>query len=107
MNDPTYVEASRVLAQRMIRDGGGSAAKRIRYAYERTLAREPSAAETALLSELARTELQKFRAAPEQAKELLTVGNSPADRRIKPSELAAWTTVAGSILNFDETISKE
>ena len=107
MNDPTYVEASRALAEKMIREGGGNAAKRIRYAYLRALAREPSARETSLLSELAQAERDKYRAAPDQAQQLLAVGDSTYDKRIKPDELAAWMTVAGSILNFDETISKE
>jgi hypothetical protein len=107
MNDPTYVEASRALAEKMIREGGGNAAKRIRYAYLRALAREPSARETSLLSELAQAERDKYRDAPDQAQQLLAVGDSTYDKRIKPDELAAWMTVAGSILNFDETISKE
>ncbi len=107
MNDPTYVEASRALAEKMIREGGGNAAKRIRYAYLRALAREPSAIEIDLLSQLAQVESDKYRAAPDQAEQLLAVGDSAYDERINPDELAAWTTVAGSILNFDETITKE
>ena len=107
MNDPTYVEAARALAQKTIREGGKSASERIRYAYLRVLSREPSAEETRLLSELARVERAKFRKAPERAEQLLAVGDSPRDDRIAPDESAAWTAVAGSILNFDETISKE
>ncbi len=107
MNDPTYVEASRALAQKAILEGGRSSAQRIRYAYLRALAREPSAEETRLLSELAQVERGKFRRDPERAARLLAVGESACEERIAPGELATWTAVAGSILNFDETISKE
>ena len=107
MNDPTYVEASRVLAQRMIREGGPSRADRVRYAYERTLARPPGAAESRLLERLAGAQEDKFRAAPDLANELLGVGESAPAADVPAAELAAWTIVASSILNLDEAISKE
>ena len=107
MNDPTYVEASRVLAQRMLREGGASGADRVRLAFERALARPPSAAESRLLESLAREQHDKFQAAPDLAHELLRVGDSPTAEDLPPPELAAWTVVASSILNLDETISKE
>ena len=107
MNDPTYVEAARALAQKTILEGGRGAGERIRYAYLRALAREPRAEETRLLRELVRVERAKFRKNPESAAQLLAVGNAPRDKRIAPDELAAWSAAAGSILNFDETISKE
>ncbi len=104
MNDPTYVEASRSLAQRMIREGG---ADRIRFAYEAALARPPSPAESRLLQDLATEQAVKFRAAPGLARELLQVGETSADDSVPAPELAAWTVVASSILNLDEMISKE
>ena len=107
MNDPTYVEASRALAQRMVQEGGSSGADRVRFAYERALARPPSQAESRLLEDLAREQADKFEAAPELARELLRIGESPTDGDIPAAELAAWTVVASSILNLDETISKE
>ncbi len=107
MNDPTYVEASRVLAQRMVHEGGPSGADRVRFAYERALARPPSETESRLLEGLAHEQTKKFEAAPELALELLRVGESPTDDEVPAAELAAWTIVASSILNLDETISKE
>ena len=107
MNDPTYVEAARALAQKTILEGGRGAEERIRYAYLRALAREPRAEETRLLRELVRVERAKFRKNPESAAQLLAVGNAPRDKRIAPDELAAWSAAAAGILNFDETISKE
>ena len=107
MNDPTYVEASRVLAHRMVSEGGPGGADRVRFAYERALARPPSVTESRLLEDLAREQTKKFEAAPELARELLQIGETPADGEIPAAELAAWTIVASSILNLDETISKE
>ena len=106
MNDPTYVEAARALAETLLRSGGG-ADGRVRLAYERTLARPPSAKESELLAALAREQETKFRSAPESARELLEVGERPAAAELPTAELAAWTVVASSVLNLDETISKE
>ena len=107
MNDPTYVEASRALAARMIRDGGSDAAERIRFAFERALARPPSAAESRLLATLAEEQTRKYGAAPEQAEALVGIGASDAGDDLPTAELAAWTVVASSVLNLDEAISKE
>ena len=60
-----------------------------------------------MLGQLAQEQADKFRNAPQQALDLLQVGESRADPSLDPSELAAWTVVASSILNLDETISKE
>ena len=107
MNDPTYVEASRALAETMLREGGSAGPDRVRSGYARTLGRPPSELETQLLGQLAQEQADKFRNAPQQALDLLQVGESRADPSLDPSELAAWTVVASSILNLDETISKE
>ena len=107
MNDPTYVEASRALAERMVLHGGSDGPDRVRFGFERVLARPPSEVESGLLDNLASEQEAKFRNAEAQARELLRVGDTPADVSIPASELAAWTVVASSILNLDETISKE
>jgi hypothetical protein len=107
MNDPTYIEASRMLAQRMIAEGGSSPAKRIRFAFRLATARAPSANEMQTLLDLARRELAEYRSDKDAAAKLLQVGESPADPKLNASELAAWTTVASTILSLDETITKE
>ena len=107
MNDPTYVEASRALAGEMILRGGEEPAERLRFAFERALARPPSAVESKLLQGLAREQAAKFRAEPQLARDLLQVGQWQAPESLAEPELAAWTIVASSILNLDETISKE
>jgi hypothetical protein len=107
LNDPTYVEASRFLAARMMTEGGNTAARRINYAFRLATGRIPDHRERAVLVEAAREALADYRAHGGQAAELLTVGASKSDPKLDPKELAAWTTVAGIILNLDETITKQ
>ncbi len=107
MNDPTYVEAARALAERMIGEAGNDPAERIRYGYQLAMAREPSAAERDVLLSIADEQGAEFRRDPEAARELLAVGESPYNPARDVPELAAWTTVASTLLNLDETITKE
>jgi len=106
LNDPIYVEAARVLAQNMIQNGGRAAETRIQWAFERALTRSPRAEEQRILADLYAKNLQRFRAAPEEAKKLIATGEAPAPRQIEPAELAAMTTVARAILNLHETITR-
>ncbi|MCU1260640.1 MAG: hypothetical protein JWO80_3525 [Bryobacterales bacterium] len=107
MNDPTYVESARWLAQRMIAEGGADPGKRIRLGFRLATARVPRLEEVQVLRDLEEKELAQYRRDREAARKLLAVGESKYDPKLDPSELAAWTTVASTILNLDETISKE
>ena len=108
MNDPTYVEAARALAQRTLTERAkADDAARIAYAFRLATARQPTGAETGVLRRLLQKRLEGFRKDPRSAAKLIGVGESPRDTRIDPAELAAWTTVASTILNLDETITKQ
>jgi hypothetical protein len=107
MNDPTYVEASRALAQRTLLEGGKGDRQRLAYAFRLATARRPSGRETGVLHGLLQTRRAEYRRTPQAAVKLLSVGEAPRDNRLDPRELAAWTTVASVILNLDETITKE
>ncbi len=107
LNDPTYVEAARFLAARMLTQGGDTAAGRINLAFRLATGRFPDPQERAVLVEAAQEALADYRQHSGQATALLAVGASRSDPRLNPSELAAWTTVASIILNLDETITKE
>jgi hypothetical protein len=106
MNDPTYVEASRKLAERVMREGGATEDERIAYAFRVPLARRPTAEEAAVLKRVFADQLAHYRADAGAARRLLAVGESPADATLDPAELAAWATVASVILNLDETVVK-
>ena len=106
MNDPTYVEAARVLAEKMINAADDTAA-RVAYAFRRATAREPTPSEQDLLLTLLHQQLEDYRDNPDAARELLSVGESQHGSSLDKTELAAWTLVATTILNLDETITKE
>jgi hypothetical protein len=107
MNDPTYVEAARALAQRTILDGGKDDSSRLSYAFRLATARKPTGSESAVLRRLLQHRLEGFRKDPRAAARLVAVGESVRDTRVDIADLAAWTTVASAILNLDETITKQ
>jgi hypothetical protein len=107
LNDPTYLEAARTLAQRVLHEAGRSPARRTAMTFQLATARRPSKQESAILVNLAKEQAKHFRAEPEEAAALLKNGESPVDTSLNPEELATWTMVASTILNLDETISKE
>ena len=76
LNDPTYVEASKVFAARIVREGGRTEAERLRYAYRRAIQREPTAAEADLLTRLYRRHLAQYQADRAAAAALLKVGDA-------------------------------
>jgi hypothetical protein len=106
LNDPTYVEASRALAERMLKEGGEDDASRIRWAFGQVLSRNPSNEEAKVLSDLYLKHRAEYDAEPDLAKQLLSVGEHKAPADVSPSELAAWTSVARTILNLSETITR-
>ncbi|MBP89415.1 MAG: hypothetical protein CMJ64_22340 [Planctomycetaceae bacterium] len=105
LNDPTYVEAARAFADRIIHHNANDT-DRLNFAFRRAVARLPGDAEQAVVNDLLAAARKRFTAQPVAAKELLSVGSSKVDTTIEPAELAAWTSVASILLNLDETISK-
>ncbi len=107
LNDPTYVEAARALAQRALLEGGKDVNGRIAYAFRLATGRTPAAQEVAVLRTLLSQELTAFRRHKKDAGDLLRVGESKPSPAIDAVDLAAWTTVASAVLNLDETVTKE
>lgn len=107
MNDVTYVEAARHLAQLMLSGGGQTPTERIDFAFRRAVARRPAPSELCVLERGLERYRNNFRADPESAKRFIRHGDSPVDDKSDPVELAAYTATAEVILNLDETITKE
>lgn len=107
MNDPTYVEAARFLAQRMIKEGGTSIESRLTHGFHLLLGRKPSPQELQVLAAAVERSIKDFTKDAEAAKQLLTFGEAKTDDKLSPAELAAYTTVASTLINLDETITKE
>lgn len=106
MNDPTYVEAARKLAERLLREAGPGSQERVAWAMRLTLGRLPTERELAVLLRLFETQLADFQAQPERALELLAVGEAPRDEALDPAQLAAWTMVASTLFNLDEFVTR-
>ena len=106
LNDPAYVEAARVLAQRVL---AGSAADpaRLSAAFRLTTARTPTPAEQNILTTRLATLRAHFAADPTAARELSAIGEFARPATLAPAEHAAWTALCLLVLNLDETLSKE
>lgn len=106
LNDPTYVEASRKLAERMLLDGGQEDKQRLAIGYRRCVARVPTEGETEIAGKVLAQARHSFANNPQSVEQLLRVGESTVNDRVDRSELASWTIVASLLLNLDETITK-
>lgn len=107
LNDPQFVEASRLLAERMMKEGGKDLQSQIKFGFKAATSRTPENKEIALLEELYHQELEAFEHQPHRADSLLKLGEYRLDKNFKKPELAARTIIASTILNLDETITKE
>jgi hypothetical protein len=109
MNDPTYVEAARALAQRVLREAGASDAQRVQYAFRLLTARAPDVDEQTRLVQALAAYRARYAAAPQAARALIAVGQSPpgSDSSDQDVELAAMAAVAGALMNLDEVVTRE
>ncbi len=107
MNDVTYVEASRHLARRMLAEGGSRIEDQITHGFRLATSRTPADHELRLLVDGFQRRLERYKANPEGAKQLISLGESAPTAGRDPAMLAALATTASIILNLDETITKE
>ena len=107
LNDTQFVEAARVLAQRVLSDAPASDRAGITIAFRRAVGREPSDSETQSLLRLLSAERIRFQQDRAAADALLSVGEHPVPAEMNRSELAAWTVLANVLLNLDEALSRE
>lgn len=105
LNDPSFVEAARNLAARAVAEFEGESG-RVSGLMRLALGRSASPREAVVLENLYHQHLDHFLANPDQAEQLLSVGISPRSDRASPAELAAWTSVARTILNLHEFITR-
>jgi hypothetical protein len=107
LNEVTFVEAARVLAERVMREGGRNSGERMAYAFRLVTGRVPSERERAYLETALHRHRQHYQANGEAALKLVSVGECPRDASLEVSELAAYTAIANMLLNLDEGITKE
>ncbi|MBP90831.1 MAG: hypothetical protein CMJ64_29665 [Planctomycetaceae bacterium] len=105
MNDVTFVEASRCLAERIMSEADEND-ERLELIFQLAAGRKPTVRELQVLTRLLAEMLDEYRNDPELAKQLTTAGASTADAPIDVQRLAAWTAVASTVLSLDEVISR-
>jgi hypothetical protein len=105
LNDPTYVEASRKLAERLLQRTGTDA-DRITWAFRLATARVPTDAERAVMLRVLEQQRAHYRAHRDAAESLLSNGEATRDLTLDAAELAAWTMVSSTLLNLDETVTR-
>lgn len=105
LNDPTYVEAARALAERAVQHDPAPG-KRLQFIFRQTLSRNPTSAEAETLLKIAEGHRQQYADDEQAAQELVSVGLKPIAEGTELADLAAWTSVARAVLNLHETITR-
>jgi hypothetical protein len=105
LNDPTFVEASRVFAEKVLTSQCKADDQRIDWAFQRALSRDAELKEKQSLLKFLEVQRAHYQSDATEAGGLIKIGNSRASRNDTPVELAAWTQVCRVILNLNETIT--
>jgi hypothetical protein len=106
LNDPTYVEAARALAARVLKEGGGDTPARLTWAWRQALQRAPREDEVQVATALLEKHKAQYAQDAQAAGAILKVGFAPAPQDLAPAELAAWISVARVLLNLHETVTR-
>ena len=106
LNDPTYVEAARAFAARVLRECAGRPEDRLNRAWQLALQRDPRPSEAETVRKLLDKHLTDYRANPAAARALISTGVAPPPEGLDAAELAAWTHVARVMLNLHETVTR-
>jgi len=107
LNEKGFVEAARLLAHRILREGGTDVEPRIRHGFRLVLGRNPTSAESGILAQVHADLFQTYQNDLQAALDLHSTGDAPKSEKVNQLDLAAWTGVANVLLNLDETITKE
>jgi hypothetical protein len=106
LNDPSFVEAARALAAKILEKAPADDDKRIDWAWRQVLGRDASPAENRVLAKLLTNHRKEYLADAKAAEAILAVGISPRPKNVGAPELAAWTSVSRVLLNLNETITR-
>jgi hypothetical protein len=107
MNDDTYVEASRKLAERVLLEGGSGDDERLAYGFRLATCRHATDAEQSVLFDVLKKVRTDYTSDAEKVKALLARGESPVNEKLDRTKLASYAAVMNMILNLDEVITKE
>jgi hypothetical protein len=106
LNDPSFVEASRAFAEKVLSSKRSSDDARLDFACEEALARPIKPNELKSLEEFLALQREHYEENPDEAEQLTRVGIASEPKGTNESELAAWTQVCRVVLNLHETIAR-
>lgn len=106
LNDPTYVEAARALAERTLKSGGDSTNDRLTWLFRQVLSRPPKPQEVQVLTALLEKHRTDYQNDANAATAVLGIGAKPLAGELAPTELAAWISVTRTLLNLHETMTR-
>ena len=106
LNDPQFVEAARMLAQRMIAKHGDDTGAVIAETFRRLTSRTPNERETKVLTKLYDEQFAVFTKNPARAEQFLKTGDTPRDKKLAGPRLAALAVLASTLMNYDECVMK-
>lgn len=106
LNDPQFVEASRVLSELVQKEFPDSVENQIKLAFRRSTGLRPNKDQLDILNAHYQKSLQQLMAAPKKIDSILSVGKQPFDMELSKEKTAAMTLVVSTIFNFDESYTK-
>ncbi|MEX0642801.1 MAG: DUF1553 domain-containing protein [Pirellulales bacterium] len=106
LNDPTFVEAARSFATRILTEAEKATEARLDFAFREVLSRSPNDKERKALAKLLEQSRSEYESNPDTAKKLLAIGLKPTPTNLDSSELATWTVVARTILSLNEVLTR-
>jgi hypothetical protein len=106
LNDPAYLEASRKLAERVLREASTDFTQRLRFLFRSITCRFPTDRELEVLARTWEQQWLHYQEQPQSIESLLSIGESPVDKSLDPLELVSWTMLASGVLNLDETVTR-
>ena len=106
LNDPVFVEAARVFAEKILQSNHSNDEEKIAYAFDHALTRKPNPEEIKIMQSLLQNQRERYKADEKAAIELLKTGMKAYDDSIEISELAAWTSISRTLLNMYETTAR-
>ena len=106
LNDPVFVEAARVFAEKLLTHSNKEDLAKIHYAFQCALTRKPTKEEVQVMTELLSQQRKRYQEDEEAALALVKTGQKKYNTNLPVSELAAWTSVSRTLLNMYETTAR-
>ena len=107
LNDPQYLEASRVLAERLIEENQQNATRQLEKAFRLITGRSPDDQEMSMLTEFYQKEVNRFEDEPQDAQAYLSIGEYERNPSLPTIQVAALATVSNAIMNTNEAFTRQ